>query len=237
MDRLATLLAQATEGALLQMMAIPTQISPVESPQGTPVDERGLGLVVGPRGDMSFQGEAVANIEPDLRDRLEAELERMQTAGRSVPLYVWADQATPAATVAQIASVAPDPLELRLLVVGPQPAAASYEVELLKNPRVSAFRDQLDELDPSERATFVARKISKTVGNCAPLVRVFADVDVEPERRAMVMAERTPHALRECQCKVADLDLVEYTLLGLLGVFDRRVAWLPIAEASSVLKR
>jgi len=187
-------------------------------------------------GGVSMNGERLQNIESDLAERLAAEVETMRMMGRSGPLYIWADVATPAATVATIAAAAPDGLATRLALAGPEHTETQYEAALLANPNVAKLRRDTDAVDPSQKAVIVAERVQEAVGLCAPLIRVFGDIaGVEASKKAERMAIGAPAAIRECGCNVADLDMIEYTLLAILGAFDRPIRSIPAAEAASML--
>ena len=235
MDRFEAALAPVAKetGALL---TIPPDIAPIESTKGEPVREYGPVVVVRRDGGVSMNGERLQSIETDLADRLAAEVETMRMMGRSGPLYIWADVATPAATVATIAAAAPDGLATRLALAGPEHTETQYEAALLANPNVAKLRRDTDAVDPSQKAVIVAERVQEAVGLCAPLIRVFGDIaGVEASKKAERMAIGAPAAIRECGCNVADLDMIEYTLLAILGAFDRPIRSIPAAEAASML--
>jgi hypothetical protein len=222
-------------------LMVPDTIEPIVSSEGAPVNERAPVLVIDGGGGISFQGERLANLDSDLEPRLAADREAARALGHQVPavLYVFADRSLAAAALEPIARAAPAGTELRLLVTAPAPAAARARRQaLLGNPEVARARDAIETGDPSARATAAARVIEESVGTCAPLIKVFGDLAlIEGSEKGAHLAEAAPRALRACECRVGNLDVLEYALLGVLGGFDRLVLWVPLARAPGLLGR
>ena len=217
---------------------IPAAIAPVESTKGRPADRHGPVLVVEARGAMTFNGETMTRIEPDLRDRLGVEAKLMRMTERSAPLYVWADRATPAALVAQIVAIVPKDFEPRFLLAGPLPARSAYGDELMRDTEVSEFRRDVPGLDPAEKAVLIARNFEKAIGTCAPLIKAFGEIAaMDASQKGSFLADASPRAVRECKCKVTNIDLLEYLMLTILGAYERTVTWIPAAQAASVLPK
>ncbi len=239
MDRFAARLAPAAKEG--NWLPIPAEIEPIESPRGEPVQWGGAVVVLTRDGAITLDGEPVA--EAELGEQLAAwrrMREQMAATSRAMAaVYVWADRAADPAKVARIAAAAPAALPARLVVVGAQHVADDYEKALLGHATVAGFRDQLATADePSNRAVMVAEHISNAVGLCAPLIRVFGNTaGIEASSKGEYLAKGAPSALRECDCGVADLDLLEYALLAVMGAFERPVRTVPIAEAADLLAR
>ncbi len=238
MDRFAAHLGPAVKQGSWRV--IPPGIEPIESTRGEPLQAGGPEVVLARDGGVTLNGEPM---DPSALDERLAAWLRMQEQIGADPramsaLYIWVDRAADPATVARLAAAAPAKLPPRLVVVGPKPTPGAYQKELLGHPTVAAFRDRIAGADPSQRAVAVAEALSNAIGICAPLVRVFGDIaSIEGSKKGEYMAEHAPAALRECSCRVADLDLVEYALLGTLGAFEQPIRTLPIADAADLLSR
>lgn len=234
MDQLAgrlPLLAKESGIAL----AVPVGLTPIESSKGSPVESYGSTLVIESDGAFVFQGQQVANLD-DLKDRLTVELDRILASDRGRALYIWAQASTPAASVAHLVSAVPADFDARLALVGPERPLSDHDAELLNNPRIQRLRDEIDDLDPAQKAATFAKQIQAAVGACAPLIRVFGSVASTPgTSKAEYMAKAAPEALRDCQCQVADLDTIEYALLAVMGAYERPVRSIPAIDAASVL--
>ncbi len=216
-------------------LPIPPGISAIESSEGTPIEGYGPQLVLGKDDTLSLQGRLLRSID-ELGNELALTVEMARASGRTEPLYIWVDQASAAARVASILAVVPAGMEARLVLVGPEPSLSEYERELLDIPRVQTLRQEIDDLDPADKATTLAQRMQVAVGSCAPLMKAFGSVaSTDGTSKAEYMAKAAPEALRACACEVADLEFIEYTLLAIMGAFDRPLRSIPASEAASVL--
>ncbi len=225
--RLANRLAALVESSPMSGL-VPAGLDPIESSAGAALD--GAGSIVGVRKD----GSVTLDFGPPMTIEEVAQrlAERAERDRQPAPVLLWADRAAPAELVARVAAVAPAGYPVRLMAVGPVRPREPYDAELEATAGAAAARAAA-ALAPGERATEIARQMERAVGPCASLARVFADVGGEPpEGKARHMARAAPRALRECDCKAADMDAIEYILLSIFGAYERPIRWFPAAAGA-----
>jgi len=220
--RLETRLAELVESSPAPGLA-PTGLDPIESSAGAVHDTAGPSITVRKDGGLTLDSSPPMKIE-ELALQLAEQAERYPQAA---PLLIWADRAAPAELVGKVAAVAPAGRPVRLMAVGPERPREPYDADLEATPGAAAARAAA-ALAPSERATEIAGQMERAIGSCGALARVFESVGSEPpEGKARHMARAAPRALRECDCKAADIDAIEYVLLSLFGAYERPVRWFP----------
>jgi hypothetical protein len=233
-ERFANALAPVANSGIA--MTVPASIEPIVSTKGTFANQYGATVVVRRDGVYFNDYERLATTD-DVRDRLAAEAEMLRSMERDAALYIWADRSAKLREVNTILAVAPKQMERRLLLAGPKPEITDYQRELLKNPAVLEFFANVSSDDPSRRAVYVAEQIEKSIGMCTPLIKAFGAVaGMDAASKGPFLAEAAPKALRDCNCGVADIDLIEYALLSIMGAFDRKVTWVPATEAAAFLR-
>ena len=220
--------APALAASLPSFLAIPTDVSPVDSSFGAPVARMGLVVVIGRDDALTFTGQPVRLDE--LADRFADELaliEREQRAGRTKetpPVYVWADAGSSVGALRAVVSAVPDALTPQIAVAGPRRTPQSYEDSLMKDTGARRLRDHMSTGDASMRATVLAEQITIAIYGCRELAETFAHVASVPvQDKGRHIAEQAPVAMRACGCRMVNPDMVEYALASMLGAFERPV--------------
>lgn len=203
-----------------------------ETRAGEVVRVPGYVLTMDARGGLELEGDRITRPE-EIKERIERP--RYRGVERNV-MYLWADREARVAAVVDAIAALPPGLERRLVVLDPTPPPQPA-VRLLQSAGVRKLQADLRPgvVNPSERATVLAKALQGAVAPCAPMVRAFGDV-VGEEDKGGFLAREVPAALRACNCAMVDVDVVEYGVLAMFGVYDRWPRALPLPAEAELRK-
>ncbi len=228
MTRLTARLEQLDPGAIRPMI----DQSVVASTRGKSLGDGDVGwiVVVGADGKASLSGDRDA--KSSLADTITAQRERARDDRTEQPIYLAAAGTTPVAALAKAAAEARGAGlrgELRLLVSVAVPAPTPGDSRLFATPSVAALRKQLENARASGKAEaiVVADALRTAIAPCTPIVQLFGEMAAAEASEKAVMLVKVPAAAQSCDCQMADVDVLEFSMLALLGAFDVRIGWLP----------
>ncbi len=231
-DEMGRLMTAAADQPPMIMSSGPGMPVLPETRAGEVVRVPGYVLTIDARGGLELDGDRITR-----REEIKAYLERPRHSRveRKV-VYLWADREVRVAAVVDAMAGLPPALERRLVVLDPTPPPQPA-VRLLKSAGVKKLQADLrpGAVNPSERAAVLAKALQGAVAPCAPMVRAFGDV-VGEEDKGGFLAREVPAALRACNCAMVDVDVVEYGVLAMFGVYDRWPRALPLPAEAELRK-
>lgn len=239
-DRMAHLeqrLTALVKTAPGSMPALPPTARPAVAPHARAIDTPGLVLAVARDGQIVVPGSVLSAAEgPDLIDSREKRALEDAAMDRGPkppwPLYIWADRDASVASVAALVKGVSKQWSVRLLVAG-DPAGPPIDATLLSRPAVKRLADTRPRSEPDATRT-VIEQLRAAVFPCADIIVAFAraaaDGGVMTEAQATAVA--VPRAAITCDCKMADIDVFEYAMLALHGVFHDPLKWIDMPELS-----
>ncbi len=231
-DEMGRLMRAAADQPPVIMSSGPGMPVLPETRAGEVVRVPGYVLTIDAGGGLELEGDRISRPE-EIKERIERP--RHSRVERKV-VYLWADREARVTAVVDAIAALPPGLERRLVVLDPTPPRQPAP-RLLQSAGVKKLHADLESgtAGPSERATVLARALQGAVAPCAPLVRAFGDV-AGVEDKGGFLARETPAALRACNCAMVDVDVVEYAMLAMLGVYDRWPRALPLPAEPELRK-
>jgi hypothetical protein len=216
-------------------LLIPTGFEPIEASGGRPVESRGIVLTVGADGSPVIGGAPVDGV-PGVVEVLAREIRQVEELSAlggpaiSPRLSVWLDRRASPSILEELLPLVPGAMPVEVLVMPPGWAPPEAD-PLYTSPSAVALRRSLDDADASEKAVILARRFEEAVRECKPLDRIFGDITArDAADKARFLAREAPRAVAGCGCKVADLSLFEYSMLAVMGAYDRPVHAIPAAD-------
>jgi hypothetical protein len=218
---------------------------------------------------MFTQGYKVADAR-DLRDYLEqvhrTALEKTMLSGGTVadatiPLYIWADAATPIRAIAAVAAaVEPEPAKPKkpptltpeeeqarkqaieqaraagILGNGSGKRSPAFAVRLIVTSPESAPppAPSLSASEP-ESTRLLVDQLKAAIGTCAPILTVLATASLEgvPAREAGKLVTDIPKGLESCGCKVANPGALTSGLRTWFGAWAPALRWIELPKLAA----
>ncbi len=205
-----------------------------------PIDEQGVVVALPSDREVVAESNTVATAEgPRLIDEMFsrglAEAAAMDRGPkRPWTIYVWADKAVKASTLAAVLKeqlTEKRAWKVRLLVEG-QPAAS--ELEELSKPSIKTLVAALPK--GGEPELFARAKAMRDAGDpCRALPMAYATSEIEagPANTLAAMAKNLPAALIACGCNNSNWELWEYSMLRLFGAFQPSPRWIDMPSLST----
>lgn len=252
---------------------LPSIKAPVTS-TARPVDTRGVVVAVTRDGKLFIQGYELASTR-DLRDYLEqvhrTALEKTVMGGgtaadATLPLYVWADAATPVRAVASVAAaLEPEPAKPKpkpkltpeqervrkqaieqaraagILGTGPGTNPPAFTVRLIVTSpdSVSPPAPSLPGASDPEATRLLVDQLKTAIGTCEPILTALATVSLEgvPAKEAEKLVTGIPAGLGSCECKVGNLDALTSGLRTWFGAWAPSLRWIELPKLAATDQR